>query len=383
MPEDVNFTEIDAGKLKDEFLARMEVATGEALYPGDERRIFAEGVAYAMALFVSSTNESCKARLLKYASGYALDALGERVGCTRLKPMPACTRLKFSLAAVRSIATIIPAGTRCTADNVILWATDVSCAIPAGELTTEVSTTATVGGSKTNGIPVGTVQTFVDDVPFVAGVVNLTESAGGDDGEPYPIALDTDNGDDGSGDDRYRERITLAPSAYSATGTAAGYEYYARSASSAVDSVKVMSNQAAGSVDIYICESDGADPSEETLEKVRSVVTADDVKALGDKVSVHAPVPVPYAIDIVYYCTQATLSETIQAIEGVNGAIAKYRKWQDSSIGRDINPDRLRAFCLDSCLRMEVNSPIYTEVSDMQIARWNGETITGHIIVAE
>lgn len=383
MPEDVNFTEIDAGKLKDEFLSRMEVATGEALYPGDERRIFAEGVAYAMALFVSSTNESCKARLLKYASGYALDALGERVGCTRLKPMPARTRLKFSLAAVRSIATIIPAGTRCTADNVILWATDVSCAIPAGELTTEVSTTATVGGSKTNGIPVGTVQTFVDDVPFVAGVVNLTESAGGDDGEPYPIALDTDNGDDGSGDDRYRERITLAPSAYSATGTAAGYEYYARSASSAVDSVKVMSNQAAGSVDIYICESDGADPSEETLEKVRSVVTADDVKALGDKVSVHAPVPVPYAIDIVYYCTQATLSETIQAIEGVNGAIAKYRKWQDSSIGRDINPDRLRAFCLDSCLRMEVNSPIYTEVSDMQIARWNGETITGHIIVAE
>lgn len=383
MPEDVNFTEIDAGKLKDEFLARMEAATGEALYPGDERRIFAEGFAYAMAIFVSSTNESCKARLLKYASGYALDALGERVGCTRLKPMPARTRLKFSLAAVRSIATIIPAGTRCTADNVILWATDVSCSIPAGELTTEVSTTATVGGSKTNGIPVGTVQTFVDDVPFVAGVVNLTESAGGDDGEPYPIALEPDNGDDGSGDDRYRERITFAPSAYSATGTAAGYEYYARSASSAVDSVKVMSNQNAGSVDIYICESDGAEPSEETLEKVRSVVTADDVKALGDKVSVHAPVPVPYAIDIVYYCTQATLSETIQAIEGVNGAIAKYRKWQDSSIGRDINPDRLRAFCLDSCLRMEVNSPIYTEVSDMQIARWNGETITGHIIVAE
>lgn len=380
---DLNFTPVDAGKLKDELITRVESATGEPLYPGDERRIFSEGVAYALSVFISAANESCKSRLLKYAAGYSLDALGKRVGCTRLNPSPAVTKLEFSLSEKRNVATVIPAGTRCTADNVILWETDKSCTIPVGELTVSASARATVGGSRTNGIPKGTVQTFIDDVPFVVGVVNLEESAGGDDGEPYPIALDTDNGDDGSGDDRYRERITLAPSAYSATGTAAGYEYYARSASSAVDSVKVMSNQNAGSVDIYICESDGADPSEETLEKVRSVVTADDVKALGDKVSVHAPVPVPYAIDIVYYCTQATLSETIQAIEGVNGAIAKYRKWQDSSIGRDINPDRLRAFCLDSCLRMEVNSPIYTEVSDMQIARWNGETITGHIIVAE
>ena len=40
--EPINFTDIDAGNLKDNLLAQMENATGELLYPGDERRIFAE-----------------------------------------------------------------------------------------------------------------------------------------------------------------------------------------------------------------------------------------------------------------------------------------------------------------------------------------------------
>lgn len=381
--DELNFTSVDAGKLKDELIVRVETVTGEPLYPGDERRIFAEGVAYALSVFISAANESCKARLLKYASGHTLDALGARVGCSRLSPSPAVTRLEFSLPAARNVTTVIPAGTRCTADNTILWATETSCTIPAGELSVSVPARATVGGTRTNGIPKGTVQTFIDDVPFVAGVVNLAESSGGDDGEPYPVALDPEHGDSGEGDDRYRARIALAPSAYSATGTAAGYEYYARSASSAVDSVKVLSNQNAGSVEIYVCEAGGAEPSDETLEKVRAVVTSNEVKPLGDKVSVHAPATVPYALDLVYYCTQARLSETMQAIEGAGGAIEKYRQWQDGMIGRDINPDRLRAFCLDVCPRVEVNSPVYTDVPDTRIARWDGETITGHIIVTE
>ena len=61
--EPINFTDIDAGNLKDNLLAQMENATGELLYPGDERRIFAEGMAYALTDLVSSMNEASKSRL--------------------------------------------------------------------------------------------------------------------------------------------------------------------------------------------------------------------------------------------------------------------------------------------------------------------------------
>lgn len=380
---DLNFTPVDAGKLKDELITRVESATGEPLYPGDERRIFSEGVAYALSVFISATNESCRARLLKYASGYALDALGERVGCTRLEPTPARTKLKFALAAARNVATVVPAGTRCTADNTILWATDISCTIPTGELSAEAPATAASGGSRTNGIPAGTVQTFVDDVPFVVGVVNMTESAGGDNGEPYPVALDPENGDDGTGDNHYRERIALAPSGFSVAGPGAAYEYHAKSANANISDVKVMSNQAAGRVEIYLVERGGVDPSPEVIEEVTAAVTAEDVKPLGDLVSVSAPAKIEYGIRLTYYCTQSQESETVEAIEGTEGSIRKYITWQGEKIGRDINPDKLRSLCLGFCNRLDVDTPSFVNISNSQIARWNGELEVSHVIVSE
>lgn len=383
MNGEINFTEIDPSKLKDEMIARIEAAIREPLYPGDERRIFTEGVCYALSVFISSANESCKSRLLRYASGHTLDAIGERVGCSRLNPIPASTDLRFTLSAERSVATTIPAGTRCTADNAVLFATDASCTIPAGQLTVSVSATATAGGSSTNGIPAGTVQSFIDDVPFVSGVVNLTESAGGDDGEPYPSAIDPVNGDDGTGDNHYRERIRLAPSGFTTAGTAGAYSYFAKSASANVADVKVISDQEAGTVLLVICEAHGADPSEATLQEVFTAVTADDVKPLGDKVSVSGPSPVEYGIELTYYCSKAEESETVQAIEGAGGAIEQYREWQNSVIGRDINPDRLRAYLLDTCIRVDVKAPVFTSVSDLQIPRWNGRINVSHVTIEE
>lgn len=383
MADDLNFTEIESDVLKDEIINAVEKATGELLYPGDERRIFSEGIAYFLAVFMSAVNESCKKRLLKYASGEVLDALGARVDCERLSPIPSRTRLRFSLSAVRTVATVVPAGTRCTGDNTILFATDSSLTIPAGELTAEVSATATIGGGKTNGIPAGAVQTFVDDVPFVNGVSNLTESAGGDNGEPYPSAIDPENGDDGTGDDHYRDRIALAPSGFSTAGPGLAYEYFAKSANANISDVKVLSEQAAGQIEIYIIEKGGKDPSEETIAEVLEAVTDPKVKPLGDLVTVHAPEIIPYGIKITYYTRQDQESETQEAIEGKGGALEQYIDWQNGSIGRDINPDKLRALCLDHVPRLDVDVPGFVSISNSQIARFNGELEVSHIVTTE
>ncbi len=381
---DANFTEIDTEALRLDMLRRMEERTGEPLYPGDERRIFAEALAYALGVFASAANEQCKARLLAYAKGYQLDALGERVNCRRIAPVPATVQLTFTLATARPNAITIPAGTTVTADNKVLFATSAAAVIPPGATEASgVPATATVGGSITNGVPAGAIQSFVDKAPYVTGVINTTESSGGDDGEPYPLAIDPDNGDDGSGDDNYRERIRLAVAGFSCAGGAASYEYFARSASANVEGVSVISSQAAGTVDIYITEHGGASPSEGTLSAVTAAVTDDAVKPLNDLVRVHAPDAVPYDIELCYYVEQADESTSVREIEGEGGLLAQYNAWQQGAIGRDINPQRLMAYLLRSCLRLDIVKPAFATVSDAQIARWSGKMNISHILVSE
>lgn len=380
----VNFTEVDTEKLKNKMLQAMEEALQELLWPGDERRAFSEAMAYYLGVFISAANEQCKSRTLPGASGPQLDALGERVNCTRLKPIPATVKLSFTLATARPNAITIPAGTTVTADNNIFFATQAAATIKAGDLqVNDVLAIATTAGTVGNGVPAGAIQSFTDKLPFVTGVINTVESTGGDDGEPYPLEYDPQNGDDGTGDDKYRERIKLAPAAFSAAGTGARYEYFVRTASATIDGVKVNSNQIAGTVDVYITETGGTDPTPGTLEKVREKLLADDTRAMNDRVTVQAPTAVTYDIDLTYYVLQADESESTKAIEGQGGAIDQFIAYQQEQIGRDINPDRLRYFMLDKCVRMDIKQPIYTSVADSEIARFSGNLNIAHIVVEE
>lgn len=377
---DLNFTEIDTDKLKTQFLERIEDGTGELLYPGDKRRIFTEAFVYAFSVVMSAANERSKGRLLKHAKGEQLDAIGERVLCSRLKPQPASIELKFILATARPNDITIPAGTTVTADNKVLFATNEAVRVRAGELEVDgVKATATIGGLITNGVPVGAVQSFVDKVPYVTGVVNTKESSGGSAGEPYPLELDPENGDDGTGDNKYRERIALAPAGFSA-GSELAYEYAARTASANVEGVKVLSEQQAGRTDIYITEKGGADPTAGTLEAVTAACTARGTRGFNDQVTVQAPESVSYDIELTYYVEQADESAAVKAIEEAGGLIDQYNAWQQGEIGRNIDPQKLVSMLRDACHWVDVVQPTRATITDSQIARFSGNINVSHII---
>lgn len=376
----LNFTEIDTAKLATQAIEAVEEATGELLYPGDKRRIITEALAYFLSVFVSATNEQCKRRFLEDADGYVLDAFGARYLCTRLQPQPAMLELKFMLATARPNDITIPAGTTVTADNKVLFATNETVRVRAGELeVTGVKATATIGGEITNGVPVGAVQSFVDKVPYVTGVVNTTESSGGSAGEPYPLAIDPENGDDGTGDNKYRERIKLAPAGFSA-GSELSYEYAARTASANVEGVKVLSNQQAGRTDIYITEKGGTDPTAGTLEAVTAACTERGKRGFNDQVTVQAPEAVSYDIELTYYVEQANESTAVKSIEGAGGIIDQFNAWQQGKIGRDIDPQKLMANIRAACHWVEVVKPDRTTILDSQIARFSGNINISHII---
>lgn len=373
---DFDFVETDSAKLYTSIIGSLMDSCNEALYPGDERRIFGEGI---VALFVSlyaEFNDKMKQRTLQYARGVVLDALGDRYNVQRIQPTSASAVFRFVVSDVQTDNIIIPAGTRITSDGSVYFATQETAVLSAGSDYVDIVGYCSEGGSLYNGVGSGLIATLVDLIPYISSAANITITAGGADGEPYTE----------EGDNSYRERIRLAPAALSTAGPESAYRYFVMTADpDIVDVAVVCPEDQPNVVNIYPLMTGGELPGEDVLEKVLSVL-GDDVRPMTDKVNALAPVAVEYEVEIKYYTTKDDEAATIEAIEGEGGAIDQYNEWQTAMLGRDINPDQLRRFILvpttgTGALRVDVVKPSFAELSKMQIAKLSGTPIITHEVV--
>lgn len=399
---DINFIETDAQKVLDVVLEELENGVDEPLYPGDERRIYGEALAQVIITVYNKVNDSCRQRLLRYARGTVLDALGENRDVTRHSPTSATTTLRFGVSEPVASNIIIPGGLRVTGDFELYFLTDETVVLPAGSSFVEVTATAEKGGTEYNDIEPGAVNSIVDvsDVPLIDYVSNVDATTGGGDEES---------------DEAFRERIRSAENRLSTAGTAKAYKYWALAANPLVSDAVVGAeterisrtlktyaghafqgganlltdtlvvylpdgSEAASGTDytatyedelltltlsgaladaenvtieitrnmygrvkiVPICAG-GEIPDEEVLADVLAACTADDVKPLTDIVTVEAPAVEYYDIELIYYTNKANESEVIKNVEGSGGAIDQYIYWQGSALDQDINPDELRA----------------------------------------
>lgn len=398
---ELEFIDTDSESIYEKIKESIENTIGESLYPGDERDVFANALSYVIIAAFNSVNDACQQKMLRYARGTTLDALGEGCGVMRKMSETASVTLKFSVAQSMSSNIVIPSGIRVTGDYEHYFITDDTVVINAGETSTTVDAMAEIGGSDYNGLEAGTITTIVDisKIPLVSSVTNITTSAGGADEEE---------------DDVYRERIREAENAYSTAGTAKAYKYWALTADSTVtDAVVSLEDETVTKdIDVYaqkafiggtyihdktlkvykkdgsLCELDrdysyiyddqlltislldpiktetslkvsyertngghvriiplvegGGVPSDAVIKKVKDVCSSDDVKPLTDIVDVVKPEEVEYSIELTYYTTFKDANEVITNVEGPGGAIDQYKDWQCSCIGYDINPDELR-----------------------------------------
>lgn len=376
---DIEFTNISAADIVERLVTGVENQLGEPLYPGDERRLFLEALAPVLVGFISEANDACKQRLLRYARNEVIDALGERMQVDRLQATPAKTVLRFSLAEARTRSTFIPQGTRATADGNAHFATTAAATIAAGETHVDVSAECTEGGAAWNGYGIGAIATLTDLIPYIAGVTNLDVTHGGDDGEPQ------DSG--GEGDERYRERVRLAPAKLSTAGPQESYIYHALAAAPLITDVKALNDHAAGTVELIIMTEDG-DPSEDVINAVKAACNDTTVRPLNDLLTVTGPERISYDVEIKYYTTAENEQATVAAVEGEGGALDQYNAWQQLKIGRDINPDKLRAFCLaptegTGALRMDIIKPAFTQLTERQLAKFSGTLNVSHEVTEE
>ena len=377
MAESFDFVEVDSAKLYTSIIGSLMDSCDEALYPGDERRIFGEGIVSLFVSLFSLFNDKAKQRTLRYARGNVLDAIGERYGVIRAEPTKATALFRFSVSEVQAENIIIPAGTRITTDGSIYFATQETTVLPAQSASIDILAECTTGGSDYNGFTEGTISTLVDLIPYIIRAQNITASSGGDDGEPY----------DETGDDKYRERIRLSPAIQSTAGPESSYRYFVLSADPGIIDVAVdCPEDQPGVVNLYPLMTGGALPTEDILEKVLDVL-ADDVRPMTDKVNALAPAVVEYEVEVKYYCTKDDEAATIEAIEGVGGAIDQYNEWQTAALARDINPDQLRRFILapnngTGAMRVDVIKPTFAELTKAQVAKLSGTPVISHEVVS-
>jgi phage-related baseplate assembly protein len=351
----ISFADLDFATVESSVLTAYERIAETTLYPGDPVRLFLESLAYALAVQNQVIDLAGKQNLLAFARGNHLDYIGMMVGTPRLGKSSAVCTQRFVLPDPLTFDVDVPAGTRVTTgDGAIIFVLEAALSIQAGETEAEGRVIALEPGAGSNGLVPGQINRIIDPLPYIATTENTSATFLGADVES---------------DARYRARIQEAPERFTCAGPLGSYRALAMSVHQDIADVGVWSPKP-GTVDVRPVMTGGELPSEDVLSAVREKLSADDVRPLTDTVIVAAPEVVEYDLDVDWSLSKgnAPLSDTIR--NSVAEAVERYRLWQRSVPGRDINPTRLISLMEQAgARRVVVRGPEYKTLEARQIAR--------------
>ncbi len=317
---EIHYLTYDPDEIWNEMITAYVEAGGDVLYPGDEKEMLLRGVQAMITQVFAGVDAALRMDTLRYAVGEYLDIYGEKRNCIRIPAQAAQSKVKITFKATGTARTIA-AGTALTADGekMYLLEEDVQQTGYEQEIIAAIICQQTGGAG--NGLLTGTQMQFMVPNPAVVSVF-VTESASG--------------GQDEEDDDTYRERIREFGLINTTTGPENQYESAAMNVTSEIVDAKAL-NLGAGKVGVYlILASDTG--SDAILASVASALNAQDVRPLTDTVTVQKAKEKNYTLKVQY--AQATGSNIAAALAS---AMKEYQTWQDNTIGRAFNPDKLMA----------------------------------------
>lgn len=176
-------------------------------------------------------------------------------------------------------------------------------------------------------------------------------------------------------DEALRLRAQSAFEGMSVAGPSAAYEFFARSASGQVADARATSPSPAEVVIAVLSTEGDGTASPELLAAVSAAVNDEEVRPLGDRVTVRSADIVEYVIDATLYLYPGPESEPI-----INAAMASLRAFltaNDKKIGRDIVRSALSAALhVQGVQRVVINSP----AADLQITNTEAARNTGYTV---
>ncbi|VVL09497.1 Uncharacterized homolog of phage Mu protein gp47 [Klebsiella pneumoniae] len=170
-------------------------------------------------------------------------------------------------------------------------------------------------------------------------------------------------------DEALRLRAQSAFEGMSVAGPSGAYEYFARSASGKVADARASSPAPAEVVVAVLSTEGDGTASPELLAAVTEAVNDEEVRPLGDRVTVRSAEIVDYEINATLYLYPGPESEPI--INAADASLQKFLKQNDKKISRDVARSAISAALhVQGVQRVVLNAPPDDiRISDIQAAR--------------
>lgn len=322
------FFSTDQDAIINDTVAYYEGLVGKKLAPTQTETLLINAFAYRELMLRIAANEAARQNLLDFAAYPMLDYLGELLNVNRLPAGAAQCTVVFTMVDDNP-SLVIPAGVRIqSTDGKVVFKTLADINVAADTATAGVICECTVDGAIGNDYQPGDISVILDPQAFVASAANSDVSNSGSDAES---------------DDPYRERIRLAPAAFSTAGPDEAYIFFAKSADPTIIDVAITS-PLPGDVNIYPLVTGGTAPSDEIIAKVLAACNDEKVRPLNDNVSVLAPTAVNYHITV----NITTLLDAIDAdvVTAVTAALNAYALARQTKLGIDVVISQIIGQCM-------------------------------------
>jgi phage-related baseplate assembly protein len=366
----IQFVDVDADAVVASIKAYYEALTGKIIQPAQAEMLVFNSIGYRLALVLNQINETANACLVAFATGPALDKLGELVGVKRLASAPASCVLRFTLVDGHAPLTI-PSGIRVqSVDGQVIFKTTETVNVDAGDNSVDIEAECTVNGKVGNGYDAGDVNVILDPQAYVTTAVNIDTTA---------------NGTDDETDEELRERIRLAPSQFSVAGPTGAYKFFAKSAHPSIVDVSVTIGHdpvtgvvIPGQVDIFPLMADGSAPSTPIIDAINAICNDEKVRPLTDTVVVKAPNKIDYAITV----NLTLLTDAVQddVVAQVTANLQAYRDARKQKLGMDVVLTQIIGMCqVPGVYKVAIASP----GADIEALEWdytNCTAITVNVI---
>ncbi|HCM1915263.1 TPA: baseplate J/gp47 family protein [Salmonella enterica subsp. salamae serovar 28:r:e,n,z15] len=329
-----------------------EKESGKKLYPADDEMLLINMVAYRESLVRNVIQDVAGQNLVAKARAPMIDYLGQLVGVFRLPAVPASAILRFSVDEAPATGILIPAGTRVSATDSVIFATDSDVLLATGARSVQVNATCTGAGFDGNGWQPAQISNLLDDIDGADfQVVALAPSSGGANAES---------------DDHLRERIILAPESFSNAGSVGAYRFHAMSAHQDIVDVAVTRPQP-GTVKLTPLMAYGM-PEQSILDAVSGVCSDEKVRPLTDTVQASLPEEILYSIDATLIVYDGQNEEMVMSL--ATKAISEWEARQSSVLGRDIIPSQISAILsVPGVYKVSLSAPAEQILTETQWAR--------------
>lgn len=331
-------------------IADYERLSGQTVQPGSPERVLIQWVASILTHERVLNNFTGNQNIPSRADGENLDALAELMYLPKRPPATTavCTQ-RFHISEPQLSAILVPAGTRVTSPGGLIWETVEDVYIKIGDTYADAQIRCQTVGAAANGYTPGQLNILIDLYDYYSATENITAS---------------DGGADAATDEEFYQLMRASMDAYSCAGARGSYEYFAQQVSTEIGDV-IANSPTPGVVKLYVLMDDGALATDEIKSAVLAACNADTVRPLTDQVFVEDAEPVPYNIDFTYYTQTGSGKSAVDIQAAVNAAVQEYVHWQDTKLGRDINPSTLIGLLMQTGIkRVDLREPVFTVLRD-------------------